>query len=150
TLADLVPGPHTLTVQGFDQAGNAVETTVLIIYDATPPTTSWTTGRDNFVNVTAPVLTGAVSDSYGVSEVISSSLDGASPVQFTLTRSPDLTEGLFAIPTSGLSEGPHTLQITATDRVGNATTQTFSVVVDLTAPALVLDPIAHQGYLSRS
>jgi hypothetical protein len=145
-LADLTPGPHMLTIQGFDKAGNSVVSTVPIIYDATPPTIAMTIGHDGFLNQTNPVLTGTVGDNYGVSDSITYSLDGAGAVAFALDRNSTLTEGGFAIATSGLAEGLHTIQINATDLVGNASSQTFSFVIDLTAPALVIDTIGTQGY----
>ena len=147
-FTDLTEGEHDLTVQGLDQAGNSIETIVTIIYDATAPGIVATLGRDGFVNTPNPVLTGSVSDTYSVSESITYSIDGATPVTTLLDRDQTLTEGLFAISNSGLVDGLHVLAITATDRVGNTSTQTFSFIVDLTAPTLTIDPIGNQGYIS--
>ena len=148
-LASLTPGDHSLTIQGFDQAGNSVESVVTFTYDATPPAVSSTIGQDGFTNQPNPILTGTVSDVHGVSNLIQYALDGSTAVAIALDRNEDQTEGAFAISASSLSAGPHTLQVTATDVVGNTTTQTLTFLVDLTAPTLLVDPIGTQGYVSR-
>ena len=112
-VADLTPGAHSIWIQGSDKAGNLVETVVPFTYDATPPAISATIGRDGFLNSTHPVLTGTVSDAHGVSTSITYSFDGAAPVVYTLDRNQSLTEGLFTIARSGLTEDAHTLQITS-------------------------------------
>jgi hypothetical protein len=146
TLSPLTPGGHRLTIQGFDKAGNVVEVVVPFVYDATPPVITAPLGRDGFMHVTDPALSGMVDDAYGVPALLLAALDGADPVPVALDRSADLTLGQFSITTAGLNEGVHTLQLTASDRVGNTSTDAFTFVVDLTSPVLAFDPLGTQGY----
>ena len=148
-LAGLTPGNHALTIQGSDTAGNLVETLVSFTYDAAPPTVFAEIGREGFTNLPNPVLSGTVSDPFGVPGQIQYTLDGAGAVTVALDRNAGQTAGTFTIPTSGLAEGMHTLQVIATDLVGNSISQSFLFVVDLTRPVLQINPIGNQGYTGR-
>ncbi|WP_252717696.1 Ig-like domain-containing protein, partial [Acinetobacter junii] len=93
-----------------------------------------------FTNVTTnddtPPLTGTIDDTTATVVV---TVDG---VDYPAINNGDGTWTLADNTLPALTDGPHTITVTATDAAGNAGTDTAVVTIDTTAPnAPVLDPI---------
>lgn len=70
-------------------------------------------------------------------------VNGGAPVPATAD-----TEGTWTAQVTGLGPGTNTVAATATDLTGQATTVTASITVDLTPPALTIDPVVTPTRLS--
>ncbi|MCP5960765.1 Ig-like domain-containing protein, partial [Klebsiella pneumoniae] len=101
--------------------------------DTTAPTVVL---EDVSTNDNTPALTGTVSDPTATVVV---TIDG---VDYPAVNNGDGTWTLADNTLPALTDGPHTITVTATDAAGNAGTDTAVVTIDTTAPnAPVLDPI---------
>jgi hypothetical protein len=126
-LTGVADGPHSLTVSASDGAGNAAQPAVAL----------WT------VDTTAPaaptVVTGPASPTnQTTADIVAGNLDGSSTLQCRLDSVSDAAWATCSSPLhwSGLSAGPHTLDLRAVDTAGNQSAiSTTSWTVDLTAPA---------------
>ena len=123
TLGPLTPGDHVLNLRSTDLAGNAA--TYSHPFTVQPPDTAGPT-----LNISAPV--GLVA---GNSPAIAFTATDASGVQST-TCSVD--SGTAYACSSGevlsaLSEGPHSLTVTAKDTYDNTTVETSNFIIDYTA-----------------
>ncbi|WP_447508403.1 Ig-like domain-containing protein, partial [Acinetobacter lactucae] len=91
---------------------------------------------DVLTNDSTPALTGTVNDPAATVVV---TVDG---VDYPAVNNGDGTWTLADNTLPALTDGPHTITVTATDPAGNAGTDTAVVTIDTTAPnAPVLDPI---------
>ena len=124
TLSGLVDGTHTFAVRATDAAGNTDPTPATFTWtlDTTAPETTIATQPSDPTNSTSATFA-FVSSKTGSS--FQCSLDGAA---FTACVPPATV--------TGLSEGPHTFAVEATDAVGNTdpTPATATWTVDLTPP----------------
>ena len=133
----LTEGPHAVTATAADPGGGdpatdtsnfTVDTTAPIVAISTPPDGSTTGDTTPDVTGTSDILNGQ----------ITLSIDGGDPITV-----PTDASGTFSYtPTTPLTEGPHTVEATATDAAGNSATDTSSFtvtpgvpVVDITDPA---------------
>ncbi|PSD71401.1 hypothetical protein C7G80_08935, partial [Acinetobacter nosocomialis] len=123
---------QTVTATATDPAGNpSVPGTGVV--DAVAPTVAVTTA---LTNDSTPALTGTVNDPTAKVVV---TVDG---VNYPATNNGDGTWTLADNTLPVLTDGPHTVTVTATDPAGNVGTTNAVVTVDTTAPnAPVLDPI---------
>ncbi|MBE7195038.1 MAG: hypothetical protein INR66_21490, partial [Gordonia polyisoprenivorans] len=123
----------------MDQAGN-------------PVVAAFTTGDTYTVDHTAPSLTASESVSgptSATSDTISGTVSDANGVVSVHVFDGDtdlgavtVSDGSYSLTASGLSEGPHSFSVQATDSVGNvATTSAGSVTVDTTAPGTPAAPV---------
>ncbi|MCF1273660.1 Ig-like domain-containing protein [Acinetobacter nosocomialis] len=128
---DLTDG-QTVTATAIDPAGNpSVPGTGVV--DAVAPTVAVTT---TLTNDSTPALSGTVNDPTAKVVV---TVDG---VNYPATNNGDGTWTLADNTLPVLTDGPHTVTVTATDPAGNVGTGNAVVTVDTTAPsAPVLDPI---------
>uniref|UniRef100_UPI0020905355 BapA/Bap/LapF family large adhesin n=1 Tax=Acinetobacter nosocomialis TaxID=106654 RepID=UPI0020905355 len=128
---DLTDG-QTVTATATDPAGNpSVPGTGVV--DAVAPTVAVTTA---LTNDSTPALTGTVNDPTAKVVV---TVDG---VDYPAVNNGDGTWTLADNTLPVLTDGPHTVTVTATDPAGNVGTGNAVVTVDTTAPsAPVLDPI---------
>ncbi|WP_228143364.1 Ig-like domain-containing protein, partial [Acinetobacter nosocomialis] len=122
----------TVTATAIDPAGNpSVPGTGVV--DAVAPTVAVTT---TLTNDSTPALSGTVNDPTAKVVV---TVDG---VNYPATNNGDGTWTLADNTLPVLTDGPHTVTVTATDPAGNVGTGNAVVTVDTTAPsAPVLDPI---------
>ncbi|PRV96524.1 BapA/Bap/LapF family large adhesin [Acinetobacter sp. AR_0276] len=128
---DLTDG-QTVTATATDPAGNPSLPGTGVV-DAVAPTVAVTTA---LTNDSTPALTGTVNDPTAKVVV---TVDG---VDYPATNNGDGTWTLADNTLSVLTDGPHTVTVTATDPAGNVGTGNAVVTVDTTAPsAPVLDPI---------
>ncbi|WP_345795572.1 BapA/Bap/LapF family large adhesin [Acinetobacter nosocomialis] len=128
---DLTDG-QTVTATATDPAGNPSLPGTGVV-DAVAPTVAVTTA---LTNDSTPALTGTVNDPTAKVVV---TVDG---VDYPATNNGDGTWTLADNTLPVLTDGPHTVIVTATDPAGNVGTGNAVVTVDTTAPsAPVLDPI---------
>ncbi|MGQ1472540.1 BapA/Bap/LapF family large adhesin [Acinetobacter baumannii] len=130
TLPTLADGPHTITVTATDAAGNVGNDTAVVTVDTTAPVVSFT---DASTNDTTPALTGTIDDPTATVVV---TVDG---VDYPAVNNGDGTWTLADNTLPVLADGPHTVNVTATDVAGNVSTPvTGTVTVDATAPTLAI------------
>ncbi|RSB95767.1 BapA prefix-like domain-containing protein [Acinetobacter sp. FDAARGOS_541] len=128
---DLTDG-QTVTATATDPAGNPSLPGTGVV-DAVAPTVAVTTA---LTNDSTPALTGTVNDPTAKVVV---TVDG---VNYPATNNGDGTWTLADNTLPVLTDGPHTVTVTATDPAGNVGTGNAVVTVDTTAPsAPILDPI---------
>ncbi|MBW6484649.1 MAG: FecR domain-containing protein [Syntrophobacterales bacterium] len=120
-LTAVSEGPHTLLVTATDAAGNIGTKEYAWTTDYTAPTITLSGTPAALTNAAAANIGVAVADASAVATTYQ--LDGK-PV-----ASADLT---------GLSEGSHTLVVTATDAAGNTGTKEYAWTTDYTAPTITL------------
>jgi hypothetical protein len=114
-----------------DQVGNVVEATRSFTVDATPPDTAVTSGpADGAVLASSSVTYGVSADEGGSTMACRLFTTGATPPAFA----PCTTATSFTA--SGLTDGPYTFEVRATDAVGNVdpTPATRGFTVDTIAP----------------
>ncbi|MDC4484503.1 Ig-like domain-containing protein, partial [Acinetobacter baumannii] len=123
------------TVTFTDAAGNSstVSDTQTYTLDTTAPTVVL---EDVSTNDNTPALTGTVSDP---SATVVVTIDG---VDYPAVNNGDGTWTLADNTLPALTDGPHTITVTATDAAGSVGNDTAVVTIDTVAPnAPVLDPI---------
>ncbi len=119
----LPEGPAEVVLTAIDRAGNRVSRTLSLYVDPTPPTLE-VTRLDRTVDANALTVKVAADDGARAPEVLA-----------TLDDEPVELEGPPAkgrLKLHGLTEGRHTLVVTATDRGGNTTSDTQVFTVDST------------------
>ncbi|NUF13721.1 hypothetical protein HUN21_18015, partial [Acinetobacter oleivorans] len=130
---DLTDG-QTVTATATDPAGNtSLPGSGVVSADITAPVVAL---DDVLTNDSTPALTGTVNDPTATVVV---TVDGT---DYPATNNGDGTWTLADNTLPVLTDGPHTITVTATDPAGNVGSDTAIVTVDTTAPnAPVLDPI---------
>jgi hypothetical protein len=128
----LSDGSHTVTIDVSDHDGNAaVEKSTTYTVDTVPPTLNVTSPAEGAILASASVgYAGTTNDSTSSPVTIAVTLDGAAQT------APTVSGGAFAGTLSNVSDGAHTLVITATDAAGKYSTVTRSFTVDTTAPVI--------------
>ncbi|MFW1919019.1 Ig-like domain-containing protein, partial [Acinetobacter baumannii] len=130
---NLVDG-DTVTATATDPAGNtSLPGTGTVSADITAPVVAL---DDVLTNDSTPALTGTVNDPTATVVV---NVDG---VDYPAVNNGDGTWTLADNTLPTLTDGPHTITVTATDAAGNVGNDTAVVTIDTVAPnAPVLDPI---------
>ncbi|PLX95818.1 MAG: hypothetical protein C0621_03135, partial [Desulfuromonas sp.] len=129
----LTQGAHVITVTATDAAGLTASQSVTVTVDTVAPSVTLSEPLSDFVTTLTPTLTYSVNDT-GASVVVA--VDGASVAK-------------VSGETLSLSEGVHTLAVTATDLAGNSSVVSRSFTVDTTVPDVVISaPSA--GYLTTT
>ncbi|ONN47823.1 hypothetical protein AC056_18480, partial [Acinetobacter genomosp. 33YU] len=132
TLPALTDGPHTVTVTATDPAGNVGTTNAVVTVDTTAPVVAL---NDVLTNDSTPALTGTVTDPTATVVV---TVDG---VNYPATNNGDGTWTLADNTLPALTDGPHTVTVTATDPADNVGTTNAVVTVDTTAPVVALNDV---------
>ncbi len=131
TLTGLTDGPHTVSVQATDPVGNKSTPPVVATWrvDTTDPVVTITGGTPELTNSTTGEVSFTVEDASPTTTACR--IDGAGADPWTACGSGDT----FA----GLGEGPHTIEVRATDAAGNvgpAANRQFTV--DTTDPVVII------------
>ena len=123
-------GPHTIQVTATDLVGNTASATRDFNVLATPPN----------VSVTSPAEGALTAGTGSVTFTGSSTANPPGPVTFTCSLDAATpTACTSPLAYSGLGNGPHTIQVTATDLVGNTASTTRDFNVDATPPVIAFD-----------
>jgi hypothetical protein len=145
TCSDAISGisacsePVTVTTEGSrlvtgtatDLAGNTATATVPVNIDKTPGTLTIVSPTAAIVNTATLEIVGTLTDALsGAGDIQCNGLPGA--------RGAEQNDTTIRCRLS-VSAGPQTINIRATDRAGNATETTVSVIVDLAKPELVVE-----------
>ena len=137
-ISGLSNGIHTITAVAIDAAGNVKTSALSFTVDNNPPTVSVSYPASNaIINTASPIITGTSFDAETGVESISATIDGSYQTLSGTTN--------WTMDTSGLSQGSHTLVVTATDEAGNVATIARSFIVDSIPPALsILTPYSDE------
>ncbi|WP_339084804.1 BapA/Bap/LapF family large adhesin [Acinetobacter baumannii] len=129
---NLVDG-DTVTATATDPAGNtSLPGTGTVSADITAPVVAL---DDVLTNDSTPALTGTVNDPTATVVV---NVDG---VDYPAVNNGDGTWTLADNTLPALTDGPHTITVTATDAAGNAGTDTAVVTIDTSLPVVSLDDL---------
>ncbi|MFZ3009676.1 MAG: Ig-like domain-containing protein [Candidatus Microsaccharimonas sp.] len=127
SVTTVVPadGDYELYVRALDNAGNTgIESIGTVTVDATDPDVEVNAST---ANTSTPTVTGTIDDS---TAVITLTVDGGTPL--TATNNGDGTWSYtFTTP---LSDGTYTIEVTATDVVGNTDVASASLVIATAVP----------------
>ncbi|MEW6100680.1 MAG: putative Ig domain-containing protein [Candidatus Omnitrophota bacterium] len=130
----LAEGANTITVTCWDNAGNENSAQIKVTLDTSAPALSIQSPQnDSFVNTATPQL---IYTSDG--RITGLSVDSR---QIPIISSGELLPEL--------SEGRHSLSLTAQDVAGNTATTTINFVIDVTAPTGSLSIVKHNGYTNN-
>ena len=125
----LSDGTHVLHVYAYDEAGNGQYATYSFVIDSTAPTIVLISPANGAEIKSGTTINLNVSDAHTLNETLYA-WDG--DTNATLSSPYDVS-------TSGLSEGNHTLHVYACDQAGNWAEQTYSFIIDDTAPTITLN-----------
>jgi len=125
-------GAHKLQVSVLDKAGNPGKASLSLVIDNTPPNVAVSGVREGQLVGGTLMLTVSADDPSGVSSV-ELMADGA--VRIARLTSPPFA---FSLNTASLADGPHSLDVIATDAPGNQAITSLSIVVDNTKPSAAL------------
>ncbi|MGQ0735910.1 MAG: Ig-like domain-containing protein [Acidobacteriota bacterium] len=127
---------HSLTAHAFDAAGNegVANSVISIAPDTTPPSLTVQAANSIARGRSLAVIADAADE--GRVDKVQLFIDGASQAALSAMVRPFL----FSVPTAGLSSGPHSLRIVATDGAGNTADaiHPFDVLDDATPPTVVI------------
>ncbi len=130
----LADGSHTVTATATDLAGNTSTASAPVTFtvDTNAPAVPVVTSPTNngWVNTPRPPFTGTAEAGSTITLTVDSTVAG--------TTSTNASNAWSFTPTTSLSEGVHTLTVTATDAAGNtsAASSLISFTVDTTTPAV--------------
>jgi hypothetical protein len=139
-LANLVDGSHTLKITATDKAGNASSIMNTFTVDATAPVVTYTTKPDPNVYLT--------SRQFSFAYTTSDAGTGIASVTCKLDNGTAAACNASGTALSGLTDGPHTFTVTATDNATNATAAASAFKVDATPPtdpAFNPQPVANKN-----
>jgi hypothetical protein len=126
----LDPGLNTIVAEVTDQNGASSQTKVTVTSDAKVPALAVSTPpRDLSVNKARQTVIGTTT----AGATYTATVAGVSvPVV--------ISNGTFSVPVTLTNEGTFPVAITATDQLGNTVTTFRSLVYDVTAPQVTVDP----------
>ena len=132
----VIDGRHTITISTVDQAGHRTDFDVDVIVDNSAPVISQATITPGQVLAGIQTLRFYAYDSIGIRQV-TLSVDEAAPFEIYRGEGGLYYEYLF--DTSIVSDGDHTLTVSAIDRAGNVVESVYGIKVDNTGPEISLD-----------
>lgn len=128
---------YNLSIEASDQFDQSASTTISIVRDTFSPSVSITSGdSQTWTNTTSRTIRGTCSDAgSGVADV-SLTVNGNSVGS-------DCSDGTFSARFTGISDGQHDINISATDNAGNrkATSRSNGIRIDTFAPDGAFDSI---------
>jgi hypothetical protein len=137
TFVGLADGSHSVTVTAFDEAGNSQAANVDFVVDTVQPSLSIDSPTEgSFLAVSNVELTWTASDVVSGIDRFEVTLDGGIPVVLSST----VNRHAFA----DVSDGSHSVNVTAMDRAGNVRTVLLGLTVDTVPPTIqVTSPAAN-------
>ncbi|XP_065190565.1 uncharacterized protein LOC135821428 [Sycon ciliatum] len=149
TYTGLTDGKHTLVVQ-FALSNGQVDTSAQTVFtwtvDTTPPPKPQIAVKPKLqTNTKMPQFQFTVAGTQigGLSYSCQLALPGTLPISFPCFQTTDVSSAaspVQGVPSTGLLEGPYTMQVKAIDAAGNqGASQRYGFTVDLEAPNVVLD-----------
>ena len=130
TYTLLLEGSNDLTITATDPAGNTSSAYFTVVLDTDPPRIDITSPAEGqVVNTSTLNVTGSIIDQ-NINEV-TVSVNGSLPQALTLT-------GTNFSGVANLVPGQNTLIFQATDKAGNTASVTWSVLLDVEAPAVAI------------
>jgi hypothetical protein len=146
TSGILTDGTHNLTATATDIAGNisANSISINIQIDSLAPQLTLTQILDNATLVNNAKLTGIVNGSGSNLTSVSYQWDSGNQIAINPNISGNFDQSLDF---TGISNGTHSLTITATDTAGNTLTKSYSVntALDKTAPVITAQLVSDTG-----
>jgi hypothetical protein len=142
----LTDGPHTLHLTATDQAGNTIAFALAFTLDTASPAITVTSAPASVINNANVTISGTVTSpdaKFGDTVALTAQLAGKNGTPLSLT----LTNGAFTLTAaqiaslSGatkLADGTYTVQLTATDAAGNASTKTVSFTLEAAPPTITV------------
>lgn len=156
TSANLPGGYYVLEAEAVNSegkvasiSGTALRSLRLVVRETVAPTLALLSPPAGYINTRRPAVVLTASDEAGGSGIDPSSfavvLDGHPQTAGLSTETAANGVRLAWTPTADLSEGPHTLSISISDRDGNTSTINAAYTVDVTPPGLTLSlPDTHR------
>ncbi|MBN1538756.1 MAG: hypothetical protein JW939_01320, partial [Candidatus Thermoplasmatota archaeon] len=129
-------GVHTISIRTEDQAGHPTQFNVNVIVDNSAPVISQASITPGQTLSGIKTLRFYAYDSIGLRDV-TLSIDGAAA--FEIYRGEGGMYYEFLLDTRTLSDGDHTIDVTASDRAENTMGETYGIRVDNTGPSISLD-----------
>ncbi|WP_313050081.1 Ig-like domain-containing protein [Atlantibacter subterraneus] len=154
TVSGLANGAYTLTADAKDTSGNpATQATHTVTVDTVAPTlsiTSTTAGSDDVLNITEK--SGALN--------IKGKCDLPDDSELTVyfngkTYHPKVTDGEWSLDIphddiAGLADISYTLIVQAVDSIGNKTTISKAILVDVTVPTIAVNKVATDDVINST
>jgi lipoprotein-anchoring transpeptidase ErfK/SrfK len=122
-VPDVPAGDHQITVAVRDAAGNTTSSNQRLRFDNEPPVLPEPTWPEVEKTTSSPVLEGQASDNLKLKLQIAINGEAVKPT---------LTPTGFRIETHRLAQGLSTIEVTASDRAGNAVSYTRQLLIDST------------------
>ena len=149
-VAALTDGNYTISVTGTPVAGPAVTVLHPVTLDTTPPALNIALiAGDGQLNAAEQGQPLAISGTGETGDSVRVSLNGTT-YQATVDGNGSWTVNVPAADVGGLTNGTYPVTVTVADAAGNTTTRGSSLTVDLTAPALSVNPIAGDNVLNAA
>lgn len=136
----LAEGTNTVTVSAYDRVGHVTTVSRSVLLDTQRPVVALKSPPEGYLTDSSPTVIFSVADEplgSGVDpDTIAALLDGHS----TACTVTETAEGYqVTLQAQNLTDGPHSLTVTAYDRSGNQGTATAAYIVDTVPPELWLD-----------
>jgi hypothetical protein len=123
-------GPHAIVFEAIDRAGNAsAPAMATFVLDTRPPALA-VSAIPPLVNA-SPTLTGTIADRVDGITTFQAQVDNGTPTLISIDGS-----GHFGFPAGRLADGPHTIELTATDGAGNVATTSVGFRLDTQPPVI--------------
>jgi len=142
TATGLTDGLHIFDVTAFDRAGNTASASTFVRVDTIPPSVTIATPSDSEALGSATVLVHWFSaDANGVDH-FEVSLDGGTSVR--------VNSAIDSTDFTGVSDGTHTVNVTAYDNAGHAGSDVVSFTVDTAPPTVTVSNPAQGSVVTAS
>jgi hypothetical protein len=129
----LSEGPHLIEVNAEDELGNSASDAVDLEIDLGTSVSIVTPNDGSNISNDQPLIAGTGEPG----ATIDIAIDGATVAQVVVA-----VDGTWSwTPDTGLSEGPHQVEVTATDEAGNVDIDSVSFVVDLSTQITIVAPL---------
>ncbi|MCB9596210.1 MAG: hypothetical protein H6719_26040 [Sandaracinaceae bacterium] len=140
-MMSLTPGSHVIEVDANGSRGTTASESVTVMIDVGTTVSIDEPSSGATVGDTTPRIAGRAEP--GATVVIE--VDGV----MVDTVTADSTGAWESTPATPLADGAHTIDVTATDAAGNTATDSVTVTIDSTLPALDIERPANMGFTNQ-